>query len=181
MRLGRHKDGPLEGDQLVGVGRRITEARLEAGMTKMELAEKLGVPLGLFERYEAGGEDPSPHLGRLAQVTGKPVTWFRGEAPRAGEAHDEATAAGAQPQVIEPEEEPVLLPENEPAASNGGSSEPDETTVEPLVLGEPDPEPEAEPEEPLPAASEPEREPEPEVSIAPAAASAASVVDDSDD
>src|SRR6476619_2015503 len=161
MRLGRQKDSPLEGDQLVGVGRRITEARLEAGMTKMELAEKLGVPLGLFERYEAGGEDPSPHIGRLAQVTGKPVTWFRGEAPGEGGATDDDTAAAeAEPEVIEPAEEPVLLPENEPAASNGGSSEPDETTVEPLVLGEPDPEPEPETDEPLPAASEPEPEPE---------------------
>src|SRR3954463_959762 len=114
MRLGRHKDGPLEGDQLVGVGRRITEARLEAGMTKMELAEKLGVPLGLFERYEAGGEDPSPHLGRLAQITRQPVTWFRGEAPSdsgaAAEDKDDAEAEG-EPEVIEPEEEPVLLPE----------------------------------------------------------------------
>ena len=182
MRLGRQKDSPLEGDQLVGVGRRITEARLEAGMTKMELAEKLGVPLGLFERYEAGGEDPSPHLGRLAQVTGKPVTWFRGEAPgEAGATDDEAAAAEAEPEVIEPEEEPVLLPENEPAASNGGSSEPDETTVEPLVLGDPDPEPDSEPDEPLPAASEPEAEPEPEVSGTAAAASAASVADDGDD
>lgn len=184
MRLGRQKDSPLEGDQLVGVGRRITEARLEAGMTKMELAEKLGVPLGLFERYEAGGEDPSPHLGRLAQATGKPVTWFRGEAPGAGgEGDDEATSAEAEaePEVIEPEEEPVLLPENEPAASNGGSSEPDETTVEPLVVGEADPGPEPEPVEPLPAASEPEPEPEPEVSSAAAAASAASVADDGDD
>src|SRR3954447_507623 len=126
MRLGRQKDSPLEGHQLVGVGRRITEARLEAGMTKMELAEKLGVPLGLFERYEAGGEDPSPHLGRLAQITGKPVTWFRGEAPSdSGAAADDKADAEAEPEVIEPEEEPVLLPEPEPAASNGGSSEPD--------------------------------------------------------
>src|SRR3954447_14275369 len=176
MRLGRQKDSPLEGHQLVGVGRRITEARLEAGMTKMELAEKLGVPLGLFERYEAGGEDPSPHLGRLAQVTGKPVTWFRGEAPGEAGATDDETAAEAEPEVIEPEEEPVLLPENEPAASNGGSSEPDETAVEPLVVGEPDAEPEPESDDPLPAASEPE--PEPEVSSAPAAASASSVADD---
>jgi transcriptional regulator with XRE-family HTH domain len=183
MRLGRQKDSALEGDQLVGVGRRITEARLEAGMTKMELAEKLGVPLGLFERYEAGGEDPSPHLGRLAQVTGKPVTWFRGEAPgEGGEPDDTAAAeAEAEPEVIEPDEEPVLLPESEPVGSNGGSSEPDETTVEPLVLGEPDPEPGAEPDEPLPPASEPEPEPEPEVSSPPAAASAASMADDGDD
>ena len=181
MRLGRQKDSSLEGDQLVGVGRRITEARLEAGMTKMELAEKLGVPLGLFERYEAGGEDPSPHLGRLAQVTGKPVTWFRGEAPGAVTGDDTSAEAEAEPEVIEPEEEPVLLPESEsePAASNGGSSEPDETTVEPLVLGESDPEPEAEPEAPMPAASEPE--PEPEVSSMPAAASGASMADDGDD
>jgi transcriptional regulator with XRE-family HTH domain len=182
MRLGRQKDSPLEGDQLVGVGRRITEARLEAGMTKMELAEKLGVPLGLFERYEAGGEDPSPHLGRLAQVTGKPVTWFRGEAPGEGDASDDDSAAAeaeAEPEVIEPDEEPVLLPESEAGASNGGSSEPDETTVEPLVLSEPDPEPESEPDEPLPAAWEPE--PEPEVSSPAAAASAASVADDGDD
>src|SRR4051794_2426728 len=174
MRLGRQKDSALEGDQLVGVGRRITEARLEAGMTKMELAEKLGVPLGLFERYEAGGEDPSPHLGRLAQVTGKPVSWFRGEAPGAGGAtDDEEAGAEAEPEVIEPEEEPVLLPENEPAASNGGSSDPDEPTLDPLVVTEPEPEP----EERLPAASEPE----PEVSSTPAAASAASMADDGDD
>src|SRR4051812_19466135 len=153
MRLGRHKDGQLEGDQLVGVGRRITEARLEAGMTKMELAEKLGVPLGLFERYEAGGEDPSPHLNRLAQGTRKPVAWSRGGAPSDSGAE---AAKAEEPEVVEPDEEPLILGDPEDEEPAAAAEEPDETTVEPLVIDEPDLEPEPEP------AAEADLEPEPE-------------------
>src|SRR4051812_16610917 len=64
VRLRKHQP-VTDPAQLALFGRRITEARLEAGLTKMELAEKLGVPLAEFEQFEAGGADPPKHFDRL--------------------------------------------------------------------------------------------------------------------
>src|SRR3954469_485683 len=117
--------------QLALFGRRITEARLEAGLTKLELAEKLGVPLADFEEFEAGQADPSKHFDRLSQLTSKPVAWLRGDGVEA-------------PTVVAPpttDPTPVLAvdPDPEPEAEPEGEAEP-EAEAEP----EPDPEPEAE-------------------------------------
>src|SRR3954466_2363173 len=113
--------------QLALFGRRITEARLEAGLTKRELAEKLGVPLADFEEFEAGQADPSKHFDRLSQLTSKPVAWLRGDGVEAPTVVAPPTSDPAPVLAVDPERDPDPEPESEP------ETEP-----------EPDPEPEAE-------------------------------------
>src|SRR3954447_16521234 len=148
--------------QLALFGRRITEARLEAGLTKMELAEKLGVSLAEFEQFEAGEADPSKHFDRLSQLTSKPVAWLRGDGIEA-------------PSVVAPttpEPTPVL------AVDPDRDAEP-----EPEADTEPEPEPEAEQieeeptmaDKPVPAGETDEPDtPEPDTAVTPMAAAPAS-------
>jgi transcriptional regulator with XRE-family HTH domain len=63
-------------DDRASVGRRIGQARRESGLTQGELATRIGIPLGILDRYETGRADPSDKLGRISEVTGKPVSWF---------------------------------------------------------------------------------------------------------
>src|SRR3954471_20173849 len=92
--------------QLALFGRRITEARLEAGLTKMDLAEKLGVPLSDFEEFEAGQADPSKHFDRLAQLTSKPVAWLRGDGVEAPTVVAPPTPDPTPLLAVEPDREP---------------------------------------------------------------------------
>ena len=63
-------------------GQRIAFARREVGLTQRELADRIGVMLGVLEAYETGLADPSPHLDRIAEATGKEALWFlRGDDP----------------------------------------------------------------------------------------------------
>jgi transcriptional regulator with XRE-family HTH domain len=60
------------------LGRRIREARDDAGLTQPELAEQLGLshPQSI-SRYERGEtEVPQRRLRRIAEVTGKPLGFF---------------------------------------------------------------------------------------------------------
>jgi transcriptional regulator with XRE-family HTH domain len=57
-------------------GQRIAVARREVGLTQRELADRIGVMLGVLEAYETGLADPSPHLDRIAEATGKEALWF---------------------------------------------------------------------------------------------------------
>lgn len=58
---------------------RIREARLEAGFTQEQMAPMIGVTLVTMSRYERGigkrGITLSM-LARIAEVTGKPITFF---------------------------------------------------------------------------------------------------------
>ena len=59
------------------VGRRIGQARRERGFTQADLASRIGgVSLGLVDRYESGKADPSEKLAQIAEVTGRPISWF---------------------------------------------------------------------------------------------------------
>jgi DNA-binding XRE family transcriptional regulator len=60
------------------VALRIRAARRALGLTQGALAEKVGVPLPVFARYESGHGDPSLILDALARVTGRPAEWFLG-------------------------------------------------------------------------------------------------------
>jgi transcriptional regulator with XRE-family HTH domain len=69
------------------IGRRIKQAREEAGLTQPELAERLNLrhPQSI-SKYERGLTEVSTHrLERIAEVTGKPISYFvqeiRGEQP----------------------------------------------------------------------------------------------------
>jgi transcriptional regulator with XRE-family HTH domain/cell division septum initiation protein DivIVA len=65
------------------VGRRIVQARRQLELTQGELAQRIGVPLGILDRYESGQADASRSLTRIAEVTGKPLDWFTSITPDA--------------------------------------------------------------------------------------------------
>jgi transcriptional regulator with XRE-family HTH domain len=58
------------------VGRRIRQARRELGLTQAELATRIGVSLGVFDRFETGKGDPSDKLEQIAEITDKPLSWY---------------------------------------------------------------------------------------------------------
>jgi transcriptional regulator with XRE-family HTH domain len=59
-----------------GIGRRLAQARKEAGFTQEQLAELVGVTPRSIQGYEAGKVVPYRHLKRLEEVTGKPPSWL---------------------------------------------------------------------------------------------------------
>ena len=93
---------------LVLLGERIREARQAAGLTESELADRLGLVEEDVAEYESGARDASAQVERIAEATGRPSSWFRGEAEAPGvegaveEALDNATEAAAR---SEPEDE----------------------------------------------------------------------------
>jgi transcriptional regulator with XRE-family HTH domain len=169
VRLRKHQ-AVTDPAQLALFGRRITEARLEAGLTKTELADKLGVELADFEQFEAGEADPSKHFDRLAQLTGKPVAWLRGDGIEAPTVVAPVTADPAPVLAVEPEpeREPEPAPEPEPEAQ--------EIQEEPTMADEPLPADETD-EPDMPGS---EAEPAAMASAAPAGAAAASPSGDDD-
>jgi hypothetical protein len=57
----------------------VARARQDAGLSKMALAERIGVRLFVIDRYEAGSPIPPDHLVAIAEATGHSVGWLRGE------------------------------------------------------------------------------------------------------
>jgi transcriptional regulator with XRE-family HTH domain len=67
------------------IGRRIAQARREAGLTQEELAGLIGVTTRSVQGYEAGTVTPFRHLRKLEEVTEKPRGWLLyGEGSGAG-------------------------------------------------------------------------------------------------
>ena len=67
----------------VEIGRRIAQARRQAGLTQEQLASRLGVTKRSLQGYEAGTVAPYRHLRALAGVLGRERAWFLGpESPR---------------------------------------------------------------------------------------------------
>lgn len=63
-------------------GQRISEARLEAGLTQTQLAQAISTSERNISRWETGRNSPRlPHLLAIAQATGKEVGWFLETAP----------------------------------------------------------------------------------------------------
>jgi transcriptional regulator with XRE-family HTH domain len=58
------------------VGGRIRQARRELGLTQAELATRIGVSLGVLDRFETGKGDPSGKLEQIAEITGRPLSWY---------------------------------------------------------------------------------------------------------
>jgi transcriptional regulator with XRE-family HTH domain len=59
-----------------GIGRRLAQARKEAGLTQEQIADLVGVTPRSIQGYEAGKVVPYRHLKRLEEITGKPSSWF---------------------------------------------------------------------------------------------------------
>jgi HTH-type transcriptional regulator, cell division transcriptional repressor len=58
------------------IGRRIAQARREAGLTQEELARLIGVTTRSVQGYEAGNVTPFRHLRKLEEATEKPRGWL---------------------------------------------------------------------------------------------------------
>ena len=72
----------------IEVGRRIREARREAGFRSPEsFSAVLGIAVATLQRWESGKTSVTlPKLQRVAQATGKPVEFFVGKAPETEQA-----------------------------------------------------------------------------------------------
>lgn len=58
---------------------RLVRARVEAGLTQEELANKAACSVFSIGKYERGERSPrGPILRRIADVTGREVVWFFG-------------------------------------------------------------------------------------------------------
>lgn len=81
-------------NNLIGVGDRIRQARLEAGLTQDQLSDLIGVGMRQIQYYEAGESNPYRTLRRIAEATGKNIGWLLHGDPvsEPGEA-ESATAA----------------------------------------------------------------------------------------
>lgn len=58
------------------IGARIAAARREAGLTQEELADLVGVSTRSQQGYESGDVVPYRHMGKIADITKRPVSWF---------------------------------------------------------------------------------------------------------
>lgn len=56
---------------------RLTQARVEAGLTQQELASAVGCSVMSIGKYERGERSPrGPMLRRIAAATGREIAWF---------------------------------------------------------------------------------------------------------
>ena len=86
-------------------GKRLKEARLEAGLTLTEAARRAGVELTSVWRYENSHREPSAHvIYALARVYRKSMEWFYGE-----ELSPEAEAL-IELGISHPDGRPISLP-----------------------------------------------------------------------
>ncbi|WP_424244614.1 transcriptional regulator with XRE-family HTH domain [Elusimicrobium posterum] len=59
------------------IGKKIIIARLEAGLTQRELAQKIDLPASTIGRWETNTYTPSPkNIAKLAEATGKTTSFF---------------------------------------------------------------------------------------------------------
>lgn len=69
-------------NDLTGLGSRIREARMAAGLTQDELSDLVGVGMRQIQYYESGDSNPYRTLRRIAEATGRSIGWFlHGDAP----------------------------------------------------------------------------------------------------
>ena len=87
-------------DDRLSVGHRIRAARERAGLSRDELAARVGVHAGSIARWETGGSVPHAYtLERIAETCGATAEWIRtggGAAPPPGDADE----GGAQPDDV---------------------------------------------------------------------------------
>jgi len=71
---------------VTALGTRIRQARVEAGISREQLAVLLGVSLPSIQRWETGRNEPTfRRVNEIGRVTGKPVEWFTGDGNGAGQ------------------------------------------------------------------------------------------------
>lgn len=63
--------------QPIAIGRRMAQARKEAGLTQEELAKRIGYIARSVAGWERDETHPRPKaLNAVAEATGRPVSWF---------------------------------------------------------------------------------------------------------
>jgi transcriptional regulator with XRE-family HTH domain len=77
------------------IGRRIAQARREAGLTQEELGQLIGVTTRSVQGYEAGNVIPFRHLRKLENATGKSRGWLLYGDDDSGNVGDVATTLAA--------------------------------------------------------------------------------------
>jgi transcriptional regulator with XRE-family HTH domain len=83
----------VDEQQALEIGRRIAQARKEAGMTQVELAEILNISARSVQDYERGVTVPWKHFQRLEEVFKRPLRWFlRGESEQDTDAAEREAA-----------------------------------------------------------------------------------------
>ena len=82
-----------------GLGQRLKQARVEAGLTQKEAGQAIGVDPNTIYSYETDRVNPSgPALRSLAHAYDKPMEWFFGEeADRSADSKDAARPPGLPP------------------------------------------------------------------------------------
>ena len=92
------------------LAQRVARARQDAGLSKLGLAERIGVRLSVIDRYEAGSTIPSAHLEAIAEVTSHSLEWLRGEVPAEAAVRtrprEESPPAAGTPAAETPAQEP---------------------------------------------------------------------------
>lgn len=64
---------------MAGVGDRVRQARLEAGLTQKDLVRKTGGSCSTLQAIEHGQREPLvSHLAAVAEATDRPLAWFLG-------------------------------------------------------------------------------------------------------
>ena len=68
-----------------GLGQRLRQARIEAGLTQKQAGEAIGVDPNTIYSYETDRVNPSgPALRSLAHAYNKPMEWFFADKEKAG-------------------------------------------------------------------------------------------------
>ncbi len=58
------------------IGRKIKQARVEAGLSQAALGEKIGVTWEMISRYENGRSSPHKYLEEMSEILHKPLVYF---------------------------------------------------------------------------------------------------------
>ena len=58
------------------IGRRIAQARREAGLTQDELSDLVGVSMRTIQNWEGGDTSAYRHMRQIAEVTGRSLKWL---------------------------------------------------------------------------------------------------------
>lgn len=86
----------------VAVGARLRLARMEAGLSQTNIADKLGLTFQQVQKYEKGTNRIAPsRLTPIAKITGKPISWFYNENTEASPATDLVTRMLTTPHGVD--------------------------------------------------------------------------------
>ena len=84
------------------IGRKLQEAREEAGLSQEELAKKIGCTQASLSHYELGKRRLYlADLQRIGQIMGKPITYFLEDPQEEGPVHENLKTLLEDPYIVE--------------------------------------------------------------------------------